>query len=346
MGAALKDDVVLVTGGSGFLGGWTVVCLLKQGYRVRTTVRSLEREAEIRADVATQVDPGDRLSFVAANLLADEGWERAADGARYILHVASPMGIGEFKTQDLIRPAREGTLRVLKAGAKAGVERVVMTSSLQAALPPADFSADAPASDERVWTDLASRDATHYTQAKTLAEQDAWAFMRQGGAGAMTLSTVLPAFIQGPMLGRDISGSLEVVARMLRGELSPLPRLGFSIVDVRDLADLHLKAMTAPGAAGERFAGSGDFLWMSDMARVLREHLGGPAAKVSTRTAPDFLVRFGALFNPEIRQLMPNLGLRRTFSTAKAERMLGWRARPATEALVASAESLVRQGLV
>ncbi|RKH33996.1 NAD-dependent epimerase/dehydratase family protein [Corallococcus praedator] len=346
MGEAPKNDVVLVTGGSGYLGGWTVVALLKQGYRVRTTVRSLGREAEIRADVATQVDAGDRLSFFAANLLADEGWERAADGARYILHVASPMGVGEYKAQDLIRPAREGTLRVLKAGAKAGVERVVMTSSLQAALPPANPAEDAPATDETVWTDLGSRDATHYTQAKTLAEQDAWAFMRQGHAGAMTLATVLPSFIQGPMLGRDVSGSLEVVARMLRGQLSRLPRLGFTVVDVRDLADLHLKAMSAPGAGGERFAGSSGFLWLTDMARVLREHLGERASRVSTRTAPDFLVRIGALFDAELRQLTPNLGLRRTFSTAKAERMLGWRARPATEALIASAESLVRQGLV
>ncbi|RYZ40584.1 MAG: NAD-dependent epimerase/dehydratase family protein [Myxococcaceae bacterium] len=345
MSDALKDDVVLVTGGTGYLGGWTVVSLLKQGYRVRTTVRSLGREAEIRADVAREVDAGDRLTFFAANLLADEGWERAADGARYILHVASPMGVGEYKTQDLIRPAREGTLRVLRAGAKAGVERVVMTSSIQAALPPANPAPDAPSSDETVWTDLGSRDATHYTQAKTLAEQDAWAFIREGRAGAMTLSTVLPAFIQGPMLNRDVSGSLEAVARMLRGELSRLPRLGFSIVDVRDLVDLHLKAMTAPGAANERFMGSSDFLWLTDMARLLREHLGARASKVGTRTAPDFLVRLGALFDPEIRQLMPTLGVRRTFTSAKAERMLGWRPRPAAESVIASAEGLVRQGL-
>ncbi|MCY1031749.1 NAD-dependent epimerase/dehydratase family protein [Corallococcus sp. BB11-1] len=346
MREGLKDDVVLVTGGSGYLGGWTVVALLEQGYRVRTTVRSLAREAQVRADVARRVEAGDRLSFFAADLLADAGWERAADGARYILHVASPMGVGEFKSQDLIRPAREGTLRVLKAGAKAGVERVVLTSSLQAALPPPDPSPDAPATDESVWTDLSSKDGTQYTRAKTQAEQDAWAFVRQGGAGAMTLATVLPSVILGPVMSRDVSGSLELVARMLKGQLSHLPRMGFSVVDVRDLVDLHLRVMTAPGAAGERFAGSGDFLWMTDMARVLREHLGARAAKVSTKTAPDFLVRFGALFNAEVRQLTPNLGLRRTFSTAKAERLLGWRARPAVEALVASAEGLLREGLV
>ncbi|RKH34406.1 NAD-dependent epimerase/dehydratase family protein, partial [Corallococcus sicarius] len=254
-------------------------------------------------------------------------------------------GVGGPGTQDLIRPSREGTLRVLKAGAKAGVERVVMTSSLQAALPPSGSAPGAPPGDETVWTDLSEKGTTDYTRAKTLAEQDAWAFMR-GAPGAMTLSTVLPAFIQGPLMGRHLTGSLELVARMLRGQVSLVPRLGFSIVDVRDLVDLHLKAMTAPGAAGERFAGSSDFLWLADMAGVLREHLGAPAARVSTRRAPDFLVRFGALFNPELRQLTPGLGLRREFTSAKAGRLLGWQARTATEAVVASAEALVREGLV
>lgn len=345
MREALKDDVVLVTGGSGYLGGWMVVSLLKQGYRVRTTLRSLGREGQVRADIARQVDPGDRLSFFAADLLADEGWDRAAQGARFILHVAAPMGVGGSKPRGLIRPSREGTLRVLKAGAKAGVERVVMTSSLQAALPPADSAQGAPAGDETVWTDLSEKGTTDYTRAKTLAEQDAWEFMR-GAPGAMTLTTVLPAFIQGPLMGRHLTGSLELVARMLRGQVSLVPRLGFSIVDVRDLVDLHLKAMTAPEAAGERFAGSSDFLWLTDMARVLREHLGAPAARVSTRRAPDFLVRFGALFNPELRQLTPGLGLRREFSSAKAGRLLGWQARTATEAVLASGEALVREGLV
>jgi dihydroflavonol-4-reductase len=340
----LKAETVLVTGGSGYLGGWTVVALLKQGYRVRTTVRSLAREGALRADVARQVDPGDRLSVVAANLLADEGWARAADGADFILHTASPMGVGEFKDQDLIRPAREGTLRVLSAGAKAGVKRVVMTSTLMAALP-SGHSGDGGATDETVWTDLTRRGVNHYAHSKTLAEQDAWAFVKQAG-GAMTLSTVLPSVIQGPVMGKDVSGSLELLARMLRGQMPRLPRLGFTMVDVRDLVDLHLKAMTAPEAAGQRFVATSDFLWLADIARLLREHLGPRAAKVSTRMAPDLLVRFGALFDPELRQLVGDLGVRREFSTAKAARLLGWRARPSAEAVLASAEGLVREGLV
>ncbi|MBN8229062.1 NAD-dependent epimerase/dehydratase family protein [Corallococcus macrosporus] len=340
-----KAETVLVTGGSGYLGGWTVVALLRKGYRVRTTVRSLAREGTLRAGISRQVDPGDRLSVFAANLLADEGWDRAADGADFILHTASPMGVGEFKGQDLIRPAREGTLRVLRAGAKAGVKRVVMTSTLMAALPSGPPGDGAPPTDETVWTDLTRKGVNHYAHSKTLAEQDAWAFVKQQG-GAMTLSTVLPSLIQGPVMGKDISGSLDLLARMLRGQMSRLPRLGFAMVDVRDLVDLHLKVMTAPEAAGQRFAATSDFLWLSDVAHLLREHLGARAAKVSTRTVPDFLVRLGALFDPELRQFVGDLGVRREFSTAKAERLLGWRARPAAEAVLASAEGLVREGLV
>lgn len=343
MNSTANGDVVLVTGGSGYVSGWALVALLKQGYRVRTTVRSLAREAEVRAAVARQVDPGDRLSFFAADLLKDEGWQPAADGADFILHVASPMGAGDSKGQDLIRPAREGTLRVLRAGAKAGVKRVVMTSSLVTALPPASQGSGTP-TDETVWTDPTAKGVNHYTHSKTLAEQAAWDFVRQSG-GCMTLATVLPGFILGPVLGRDISASLEVVARLLRGEVARLPRLGFSVVDVRDLVDLHLRAMVAPEAAGQRFAGTSNSLWMADMARVLRDRLGNRAAKVPTRPAPDFLVRVAALFNRDLRQLTGSLGQRREFTTAKAERLLGWRARPAEESLVDCAESLLREGL-
>jgi dihydroflavonol-4-reductase len=326
------------------VGGWTIVSLLEQGYRVRTTVRNLAREPQVRATLARQVDAGDRLSFFAADLIQDAGWERAADGADFILHVASPMGVGEFKDQDLIRPAREGTRRVLQAGAKAGVKRVVLTSSLMASLPSAPASTLGP-TDESVWTDLDAPDVPHYARAKTLAERDAWEFIRQGARG-MTLTTVLPALVQGPVLGADFSGSVELVARLLSGRISRLPRLGFSLVDVRDLVDLHLRALRAPEAAGERFAASSEFLWMADLARLLRERLGERAAKVPTRPVPDFLVRLAGWFDSEARQLTPNLGQRREFSSAKAERVLGWRARPMADSLVDTAESLLREGLV
>jgi dihydroflavonol-4-reductase len=340
--AAAGRQTVLVTGASGFVGGWAAVELLRQGYHVRGTIRDLAREGEVRAMIAGAVAPEDRLSFVAADLLKDEGWEAAAAGAEFILHVASPMPIGEFRGQDVIRPAREGTRRVLQAARKAGVKRVVITSSTAAAMPPKGGTATA---DETFWTNLPDKPIYNYPRAKTLAEQDAWAFVREA-AGPMELATVLPSQIQGPVLGADYSASVEIVALMLKGKLPAVPRVGFSIVDVRDLIALHIKAMTDPAAAGERFIAAGDFLWFSDIARLLREHLGERAAKTPRRTVPDALVRIGALFNPEAAQLAPSLGVKSKISAVKAERMLGWRPRSAEASIVDTARSLIEKGLV
>jgi dihydroflavonol-4-reductase len=240
------------------------------------------------------------------------------------------------------RPAREGTRRVLEASHGAGVKRVVITSSTAAAMPPKGGDAT---SDETAWTDLPDKPAYNYPRAKTLAEQDAWAFV--GGAGrGLELATVLPSQIQGPVLGADYSPSVEIIAMMLKGKMPAAPRIGFSIVDVRDLVDLHIRAMTAPEAAGQRFVAAGDFLWFSDIARLLRGHLGEQGAKAPSRIAPDFLVRFGALFNPEAAQLVPNLGVKSRISSAKAERLLGWRPRPAEESVLDAARSLIARGLV
>jgi len=336
----LRNETVLVTGGSGFVGGWAIARLLLEGYRVRTTIRSLAREAEVRATIGKEVDPLDRLSFYAADLLKDDGWDEAAEGVDYILHVASPTpSCGE--RHDVVRTAREGTLRVLKAAEKAGVKRVVMTSSSQTAMPT-DGSGN---TDETVWTDLNGRHVSDYIRSKTLAEQDAWAFMAQSQSG-MTLSTVLPAFIQGPVMGKDLSRSLEIVSRMLTGKLPLLPRLGFSMVDVRDLVSMLIKAMQVPEAAGQRFIAASGFLWMSDVASILREHLGPRASKVPVRIAPDLLMRLLGLFNADLGHLAPSLGKRHEFSSAKAERMLGWQPRPASKAIIDGAESLIWEDLV
>ena len=335
--------VAMVTGGSGYLSSWIIVDLLRRGYSVRTTIRSLERELDVRHAIATQADPAGRLQFFAADLLSDEGWDQAAEGAQFVLHVAAPMPVGEFKGQDLIKPTREGTLRVLKAALKAGAQHVVMTSSVQTALP-AHGPNDGPATDESIWTDLSMKGVNDYTRAKTLAEQDAWAFARQAGS-TMTLTTVLPAFIQGPVMTKDFSGSLELVARMLKGQVPAIPRVGFSIVDTRDLVDLHLKAMTMPEARGERFIASSNFLWFAEIAAILREQFGA-GRKLPTKMAPDLVIRFAALFSDEARQLAPNIGKRRAFCSAKAERLLGWRKVSAAESITACAESLIQHKLV
>lgn len=341
----MADDanrkLVLVTGGTGFVAGWTIVALLKAGYRVRATLRSFARETEARSAIAAEAGGDSNLTFVETDLMRDAGWDQAAEGADFVLHIASPMQVGEFRDQDVIRPAREGTLRVLKAAAKAGVQRTVITSSTQAALPA--VRSDIPA-DETIWTDLTRPRITDYIRAKTLAEKDAWSFAAQNPA--MEVASVLPAFIQGPLIGRDISGSIEVVWRLLKGQVAAIPRIGFAIVDVRDLADLHLRAMTAPEGAGQRFIGAGAFLWFADFARLLRERLGEAAGRVPSRIAPDLLIRVSALFQKDLRQLTPNLGKKQLYSSAKAERLLGWKTRPAETSILDAAQSLIRAGLV
>lgn len=337
-----RRQTVLVTGGSGFVGSWAVVELLRRGHLVRTTIRNLAREDQVRSMIATQTDLGG-LSFTEANLLQDRGWDDAMAATDFVLHVASPMPIGEYRGQDVITPAREGTLRVLRAARAARVQRVVITSSTAAASPK---KADAGViADESVWTDLPAKPIYAYPRAKTLAERDAWSFIESDDTG-MELATVLPAQIQGPVLGSDYSASVDVIALMLKGKMPAVPRIGFGIVDVRDLVDLHIRAMTEPAGAGQRFIATSDFLWFGDIARILREDLGTAAARVPTRRLPDFTVRIGALFNAELRQLAPNLGVRQIASSAKAEQLLGWTPRPAASSVLDTARSLIAQHLI
>ena len=339
-----QTETVLVTGGSGFIGSWCVISLLERGYRVRASVRSLAKADAARAAIARQVDPGDHLSFHALTLTSDAGWDEACAGADYVLHVASPLGVPEPRdAQELIIPARDGALRAARAAVKAGVKRVVMTSSV-AATSPHSREPDG-VSDESVWTDPADLGAGAYTRSKVIAEKAAWDFLATDG-GATSLATVNPALVLGPVLSGDFSDSVQVVQRLLSGKVPGLPRLGFNIVDVRDVADLHLRAMTAPEAGGERFIASGEFAWMADLAGLLRARLGAEAARVPTRRAPDFVLHLAALFDRDLKSVTPGLGRRRTFSAAKAERLLGWRPRPMEETVLDCARSLIAAGVV
>jgi nucleoside-diphosphate-sugar epimerase len=339
-----EQETVLVTGGSGFIGSWCVIALLQQGYTVRTTVRSLAREGAVRAAIGKIVDPRDRLSFHVAELTTDAGWDAAASGCEYMLHVASPVAISEPRNaDDLIVPAREGTKRALGAAIKAGVKRVVLTSSV-AATSPRDAVGES-LTDETLWTDLADPRVTAYSRSKTLAEHDAWDLAAAAG-GATTLATVNPSIVLGPVLSGDFSESVQVVQRLLSGKLPGLPRLGFSIVDVRDVADLHLRAMVAPEAAGQRFIAAADFAWMVDLASLLRARLGDAAGKVPTRKVPDFVLRLAALFDRDMRTVVPRLGHKRAFTSKKAQTMLGWRPRPVEETVLDCARSLIAAGAV
>ena len=341
MNASVGQDPVLVTGGSGYLAGFVVIQLLEAGRAVRTTIRNLSRADEVRATLERHV-PTQRLSFHAANLLSDAGWDEAMDGCGQVIHVASPMPVREYRNQDLEKPAREGVRRVLEAARRAGVRRVVMTSSTVAASPHIIGSAP---SDESVWTDLSDKSVGPYARSKTLAEQDAWALA--GAAGdELRITTILPGFVQGPALGPAVSGSVELPLRMLTGRLPLVPRVSFCGVDTRDAAELHIKALTDDRAVGERIIAAGAPLWFREIAATLKQHLGEQASKVSTREAPDWLIRAVGLFNADARFLAADLGKRRTYASTKAQMILGRPLRPLSEAVVAAGESLVRYGLV
>jgi dihydroflavonol-4-reductase len=230
---------------------------------------------------------------------------------------------------------------VLRAATAAGVKRVVMTSAANTASPSS--YRDEGVSDETVWTDPEVPGLPAYRRSKTLAERAAWAFMETAG-GSTTLATVLPGAVFGPILDTDNHGSVQVVGRLLQGKMRGIPRIGLEVVDVRDVADVHIRAMTEPRAAGERFLATGEFIWMAEVAGVLRERLGADAARVPTRTIPDAIVRLVALFDPELRAITPGLGRRSRHTTAKAERLLGWKPRPAADTITDCARSLLANG--
>lgn len=334
---------VLVTGGSGYIGSWCIVELLKRGYRVRTTVRNPAREPEARAAVGSQTDAHEHLSVHQADLLSDEHWGHVTEGCDYVLHVASPLPASQPKDPDeVIVPAREGTLRVLRAALDAGVGRLVLTSSV-AAIRGGNEGIGRPLN-ETDWSDLSKPDLTPYVQSKTLAEQAAWDLADEREMRER-VAAVNPGVVIGPLLSDDRSTSLQAVERLLNG-MPAVPRLGFSFVDVRDVADLQLRAMTASEAGGERFIAVTQFLWMAEVAGLLRQRLGPAASKVPTRVAPDLLVRAMALFDGGIRSFRSSLGKRTDYDTAKARERLGWSPRPIEDTIAEAAESLVEHGVV
>jgi nucleoside-diphosphate-sugar epimerase len=339
-------ESVLVTGGSGFIGAHCILQLLGAGYRVRTTVRSLAREGAVRATLKVGgAEPGERLSFAAADLASDAGWPEAVAGCDYVLHVASPFPASVPKNEDeLIVPAREGALRVLRAARSAGVKRVVLTSSFAAigyGVKPTHGTFS-----EADWTDPSGSDVGAYVKSKTLTERAAWDFV-SGQGGSLELSVVNPVGVFGPVLGPDYSTSILIVQRLMDGAMPGCPRLSFGIVDVRDVADLHLRAMTHPAARGERFlAVAGDFMTIPEIASLLKERMGDAARRVPTRVLPDWIVRLVSLFDPSVALIVPELGKFKNATNAKARSLLGWAPRSREDALVATADSLLKLRLL
>ncbi|MEQ1510444.1 MAG: NAD-dependent epimerase/dehydratase family protein [Sphingopyxis sp.] len=332
---------VFVSGGSGYIAGFLIRQLVADGWMVHTSIRNLAKEDQVRNLLG--VDNA-KLKFFAADLMSDAGWAEAMAGCSHVAHVASPLPSNAPKSADeLIIPARDGALRALKAAKAAGVKRFVMTSS--AAAIAYGHGKTKSRFTEADWTNVASKDAYPYVQSKTIAERAARDWVAAEG-GDMEYVTVNPSLVLGPLLSDDFSTSLEAIKKLIEGSLPGLPNFGFGVVDVRDVADLHVRCLTAPNMAGERFIASGPFLWMRDVAAILREGLGEQARKVPTRKLPNFLVKLSALFDPVIKQVVGELGNVREMDASHAKAVLGWETRPVAESILDTARDMIRLGLV
>ena len=331
----------LVTGGSGYIAGFLIRQLIANGWTVHTTVRSLKREGEVRGWL--DVD-NDKLRFFAADLENDAGWADAMAGCGHVAHVASPFPLGVPKHPDeLIVPAREGALRALRFAKEAGVRRFVLTSSMAAIAYGHGKGRDLYS--EADWTNLDNPDVMPYPRSKTVAERAARDWVAAEG-GDMEFASVNPAAVFGPLLSDDLSTSIEVVKQLLEGKVPMCPDVGFGIIDVRDVADLHHRALTAEGIRDERYVCSGPFLKMIDVAGILTANLGDRATKVPTRKMPDWLLKLFAIVRPELKQLVAELGNVRGGDSSHAMRTLGWTMRPPEEAILATAHSLIERGIV
>lgn len=342
----MTESDVLVTGGSGFIAGHCVLQLLERGYTVRATIRSLRQEGDVRAMLTgAGMANGDRLSFVAANLTGDDGWAEAVAGVDHVLHLASPVQPGHVEDPvALLVPAREGTLRVLRHARDADVKRVVLTSAFHAV--GWGHQHDDRVFTEADWTNIHGPGVDAYAVSKTVAERAAWDFVRNEG-GTLELVTMLPVAVMGPVMNDAVSGSNHLIQRILNGDLPGFPDLYFPIVDVRDVAFAHVLAMTTDEAGDERFLlSNGPPIAMRDIGALLRNHLGPAAGHVPTRKIPDIVVRAGARVSAQMRAIVADLGYARNTSNDKARRVLGWRPRPPSEAILAAAESITAKGLV
>ena len=341
-----EKKVVLVTGGSGFVGVHCIVQLLQRNYSVRTTLRSMRKKTEVldmlrEAGVSSLGD----IDFIEADLTNDLNWDKAVENCDYVLHVASPIFLRIPKHEDeMIRPAVDGTIRVLKAARDAGVKRVVMTSNFGAVgYSHTDTNTIIT---EACWTDPNEKDLSIYNKSKVLAEKAAWDFMEKEG-GDLELSVINPMGIFGPSFSPVLSSGFEVLKKVMDGSMKQIPNITLGIVDVRDVADLHIRAMINPAANGERFlALAGGILSLPEIALLLKTNLPAVSKNISTRRVPDWVVRIAALFNPLAKGIVPMLSRYRNASNEKARRVLGWQPRSNEEAILASAKSLLKFNLI
>lgn len=338
---------ILLTGITGYIARHIALQALEAGFAVRGSLRDPARGAEVAAAIRPALqDPGhldQRLSFTALDLTKDDGWAGAMAGVDVLIHTASPFPIRQPEDPaELIGPAVDGTLRALRSARAAGVTRVVLTSSTAAItgsdLPPGDISYD-----ETNWTDPDAPGITPYVRSKTLAEQAAWDFVSKE-APEMKLTVINPGFVLGAPLGRATGSSVQVIQRILQGKDPMVPDIGFGTVDVRDVAALHVLAAARPDTAGQRIMAVDRFLSFRDLALALKAAY--PDRRIATRVAPHLLIRFLALFDREIRSILPGLGKTEKLDNARAMKLLGRGMYQAPKAAVDTAAHLIDTAVV
>lgn len=336
-----KNVTVLVTGIGGFLAGYIGLQLLEQGYQVRGSLRCLDRSEAVRKRLSAAAPfASEKLNFVETNLDSDNGWDQAVDGCSYVVHTASPFPPGFPENEaGLIQTARDGALRVMRAAKVSRVQRVVLTSSVAATN---HGNGQAPYTEED-WTDPASPRATPYYKSKTLTEQAAWVYAREA---KLDMTVVNPSVIFGPLLGSSFGTSVGLIYQLMAGRFTGVPRFGFSIVDVRDAANAHVRAMPNPNAGGERFIVGGRFLWLKEVVSILANGFPQYVRRLPSGEVPDEVVRKMAQSDPDARTIVHELGRDLSVNAAKAQRILNWHSRPAEESIGATAQSLIDLGLV
>jgi nucleoside-diphosphate-sugar epimerase len=343
-------DRVLVTGATGFIAQHCILQLLEAGYEVRGTARSENRTAEVVAILSPHLSDVAQsrlgtLDVVAAELTSDDGWTSAVEGCRYVMHVASPLPRGVVKDEsELIGPARDGTLRVLRAAHDAGVERVVLTSSLSAVVYGNDRSRIFTEDD---WSNLDGPRIGAYDKSKTIAERAAWEYMASvSGTSTMELVVINPGLVLGPLLSSDWGTSGEMVKRILSHQVPAIPNINFATVDVRDVATAHLSAMVSPKAAGQRFICAEANHSMMEIAQILKSRYGTRGFKIPTRRLPSIAVRAMAIFDTTVRLALNDLDSTQNVDSTKIRTVLQWRPRDIFEMTTAMADSMIEYGVV